>query len=254
MSVAERLTYVSCGEAVLSCRAEAGQALTQLRQSVQVSLFTRRLPNGEPDAGSSMDSGNAAGALLELGNVAGDLDRVEIMFTEFISALRRRVACWRPRSSRTTRPTRSSWFERDRKSCASRGAPSRASAAWKLCPGVHSCSVSAASVYSGRAGRLWVFMRHASSPPRPPVKIGANASGKSNIRDAFRFLYERLLGAEVRPWLPGAFCGAAALPHIRPERRKELLQSISEAAATAPGWSMRAPRFFPEFVELEDAA
>ena len=70
---------------------------------------------------------------------------------------------------------------------------------------------------------------------------------------AYRFLYERLLGAEVRPWLPGAFCGAAALPQIRPERRKGLLQSISEAAATAPGWSPRAPKFYPEFVELEAA-
>ena len=29
---------------------------------------------------------------------------------------------------------------------------------------------------------------------------------------AFRFLYERLLGADVRPFLPAAFCGAAALP------------------------------------------
>ena len=80
------------------------------------------------------------------------------------------------------------------------------------------------------------------------------AQGRIECFSAYRFLYERLLGAEVRPWLPGAFCGAAALPHIPPERRKELLQSISEAAATAPGWSMRAPRFFPEFVELEDAA
>ena len=71
---------------------------------------------------------------------------------------------------------------------------------------------------------------------------------------AYRFLYERLLGPEVRQWLPAAFCGAAALPHIRPERRKELLQSISEAAATAPGWSQRAPRFFPDYVELEEAA
>ncbi|GAO54424.1 MULTISPECIES: hypothetical protein [unclassified Novosphingobium] len=70
---------------------------------------------------------------------------------------------------------------------------------------------------------------------------------------AYRFLYERLLGAEVRPWLPGGFCGAAALPQIRPERRKGLLQSISEAAATAPGWSPRAPKFYPEFVELEAA-
>lgn len=70
---------------------------------------------------------------------------------------------------------------------------------------------------------------------------------------AYRFLYERLLGAQIRPWLPAAFCGAAALPRIRPERRKHLLQSISEAAATAPGWSRREPMFFPEFVELEAA-
>jgi hypothetical protein len=70
---------------------------------------------------------------------------------------------------------------------------------------------------------------------------------------AFRFLYERLLGAEARPWLPSAFCAAAALPQIRPERRKNLLQSISEAAATAPGWSQRAPSFYPEWVEKEAA-
>ena len=28
---------------------------------------------------------------------------------------------------------------------------------------------------------------------------------------AFRFLYERLLGANARPWLPSAFCAASAL-------------------------------------------
>lgn len=71
---------------------------------------------------------------------------------------------------------------------------------------------------------------------------------------AYRFLYERLLGAEVRPWLPAAFCGASALPQIRPDRRKLLLQSLSEAAATAPGWSDREPCFFPVFVEKELAA
>lgn len=70
---------------------------------------------------------------------------------------------------------------------------------------------------------------------------------------AFRFLYERLLGAETRPWLPSAFCAAAALPQIRPERRKLLLQSLSEAAATAPGWSDRAPSFYPEFIAAEAA-
>ena len=66
---------------------------------------------------------------------------------------------------------------------------------------------------------------------------------------AFRFLYERLIGAESRPWLPSAFCAAAALPQIQPQRRKLLLQSLSEAAATAPGWSDRPPRFYPEYIE-----
>lgn len=70
---------------------------------------------------------------------------------------------------------------------------------------------------------------------------------------AYRFLYERLLGADARPWLPSAFCAAAALPQIAPDRRKHLLQSISEAAATAPGWSTRAPGFFPGYVEKEAA-
>lgn len=66
---------------------------------------------------------------------------------------------------------------------------------------------------------------------------------------AYRFLYERLLGAAARPWLPASFCAAASLPHLHPNRRRMLLQSISEAAATAPGWSTREPLFFPEWVE-----
>lgn len=79
------------------------------------------------------------------------------------------------------------------------------------------------------------------------------AQGRVDSFSAFRFLYERLLGAWVRPWLPGAFCGAAALPQIRPDRRRVLLHSISEAAATAPGWSDREPSFYPEFIEKEAA-
>ena len=77
--------------------------------------------------------------------------------------------------------------------------------------------------------------------------------GRLNGFGAYRFLYERLLGAGVRPWLPGAFCAAAALPHLHPERRRILLKSISEAAATAPGWSNREPLFFPEWVEKIEA-
>jgi hypothetical protein len=71
---------------------------------------------------------------------------------------------------------------------------------------------------------------------------------------AFRFLYERLLGAQARPYLPAAFCAASALPSIRPERRKLLLQSLSEAAVTAPGWSTRDPVFLPEYVDDFEAA
>lgn len=71
---------------------------------------------------------------------------------------------------------------------------------------------------------------------------------------AYRFLYERLLGAGARPWLPAAFCAAAALPHLHPDRRRLLLQSISESAATAPGWSNREPVFWPEWVEKVDMA
>ena len=37
-----------------------------------------------------------------------------------------------------------------------------------------------------------------------------------------------------------------------PDRRRKLLQSISEAAATAPGWSNREPVFYPEWVEKVD--
>lgn len=89
----------------------------------------------------------------------------------------------------------------------------------------------------------------------PLVRLAAFDLAQERIESfsAFRFLYERLLGASVRPWLPAAFCGAAALPQIRPERRKQLLQSLSEAAATAPGWSEAQPVFYPEFVEREAA-
>jgi hypothetical protein len=80
------------------------------------------------------------------------------------------------------------------------------------------------------------------------------AAGRLAAFGSYRFLYERLLGAAVRPWLPGAFCAAAALPHLHPQRRRMLLQSISEAAATAPGWSGREPVFFPEWVEKVEIA
>ncbi len=85
----------------------------------------------------------------------------------------------------------------------------------------------------------------------PLVSVSAFDLGQGRLTtfSAYRFLYERLVGAEVRPWLPSAFCSAAALPHLHPDLRRKLLQSISEAAATASGWSNRQPSFFPQWVE-----
>jgi hypothetical protein len=90
----------------------------------------------------------------------------------------------------------------------------------------------------------------------PLVTVSAFDLGQNRLQtfSAYRFLYERLIGASARPWLPGAFCAAASLPHIHPERRRELLQSISEAAATAVGWSTREPTFFPEWVDKVDVS
>ncbi len=90
----------------------------------------------------------------------------------------------------------------------------------------------------------------------PVVTLAAFDLGQGRLTSfsAFRFLYERLIGPEVRPWLPSAFCAAAALPHLNPELRRKLLQSISEAAATASGWSNRPPAFFPHWVEKVDPA
>lgn len=89
----------------------------------------------------------------------------------------------------------------------------------------------------------------------PLVSVSAFDLGQGRLTtfSAYRFLYERLVGAEVRPWLPAAFCAASALPTLHPDMRRKLLQSISEAAATASGWSNRQPAFFPYWVEKVDA-
>ncbi|MPT49118.1 MAG: hypothetical protein E2598_11995 [Sphingobium sp.] len=90
----------------------------------------------------------------------------------------------------------------------------------------------------------------------PLITIAAFDLGQDRLStfSAFRFLYERLLGASSRPWLPAAFCAAASLPNLHPDRRRALLQSISEAAATAIGWSNREPSFYPEWVEKVDGS
>jgi hypothetical protein len=85
----------------------------------------------------------------------------------------------------------------------------------------------------------------------PLITISAFDLGEGKIEcfAAYRFLYERLIGASVRPWLPSAFVAAAALPYLHPDLRKSLLASISAGEAAALGWSNAEPAFIPEWVD-----
>ena len=101
--------------------------------------------------------------------------------------------------------------------------------AWNVAPGATVVTVMPSSVCAAAA---------------PTVRFSVVSS--ASLRYTSRW-------SALSPWLPAAFCAAAALPQIRPARRKMLLQSLSEAAATAPGWSDREPCFYPERVEAEAA-
>lgn len=85
----------------------------------------------------------------------------------------------------------------------------------------------------------------------PLVTISAVDLGQGKIEKfpAYRFLYERLVGPSVRPWLPSAFVAAAALPYLHPELRKTLLGSVSAGEAAPAGWSGLRPAFVPEWVD-----
>jgi hypothetical protein len=63
----------------------------------------------------------------------------------------------------------------------------------------------------------------------------------------YAFLYERLLGAAVRPWLPSSFAAAAAMPCLPKDDRLRLLSSLSPGLTDQ--WSADEPGFFPEFLE-----
>lgn len=70
----------------------------------------------------------------------------------------------------------------------------------------------------------------------------------------FRFLYERLFGSIVRPWLPSIYVAAAAMPLLTPTHRQSQLQSISQGACCAEAWDDRDPEFFPEWVDKVEPA
>jgi hypothetical protein len=59
------------------------------------------------------------------------------------------------------------------------------------------------------------------------------SNGCLNGFGPFRFLYERLFGAEVRPWLPSVYMAASGMPLLHPAERKNLLHAISERLPAA---------------------
>ena len=85
----------------------------------------------------------------------------------------------------------------------------------------------------------------------PLVTLAAFDLGEGKLSSfaAFRFLYERLLGGMIRPWLPSAFLGAAALPGLHPSHRKSLLRSIATADVAPAGWSIRDSVFVPKWID-----
>jgi hypothetical protein len=72
-------------------------------------------------------------------------------------------------------------------------------------------------------------------------------SGELDGFAPYRFLYERLLGSRVRPWLPSAFCAVALMPQVKPIRRIGLLNTMGDAAIGP--WSDQEPVFHPEQID-----
>jgi len=64
---------------------------------------------------------------------------------------------------------------------------------------------------------------------------------------AYRFLYERLLGAAARPWLLSVFVMCATFGPFAPSLHLELLNSLNERSM-AGLHSMLEPRFIPDWV------
>ena len=83
------------------------------------------------------------------------------------------------------------------------------------------------------------------------LMLSASDLGEGKLASfaAYRFLYERLLGGPVRPWLVSAFLGGAAMPHVNPALRKTLLKSVTEGDVLAAGRSSRDAAFTPEWVD-----
>jgi hypothetical protein len=81
--------------------------------------------------------------------------------------------------------------------------------------------------------------------PLIAVSIFDVASGPIASFAEYRFLYERLLGPMVRPWLASAFLAAASAPHFPADIRQVLVSSVKSGLTER--WSTTRPRFEPQW-------
>ncbi len=62
---------------------------------------------------------------------------------------------------------------------------------------------------------------------------------------AFVFLYERLLGPAIRPWLLSIFLSAAGSPRLTEEGREKALLSLTHSDVAHDFVHLPAPKYFP---------
>ena len=67
----------------------------------------------------------------------------------------------------------------------------------------------------------------------------------------YRFLYERLLGAAVRPWLPTAFLAAAGLPYFPARASRQLISTAEHVLSD--DWPEAEPAYWPHWIDEGDA-
>jgi hypothetical protein len=63
----------------------------------------------------------------------------------------------------------------------------------------------------------------------------------------YRFLYERLLGAAARPWLPTAFLAAAGLPYFPARASRQLISTIEYGLSD--DWPTTEPAYWPSWID-----
>ena len=67
----------------------------------------------------------------------------------------------------------------------------------------------------------------------------------------YRFLYERLVGARVRPWLATPFLAAVSLPYIPGGVRHALIATAGDALADE--WPQEEPAYWPLWLSDDQA-